>query len=95
MRDNYAVHVNLMIPLRFPDGRGTETVPVEVQVSTQVKDVIQRLTHQLYEDRRKKPRDSLPWQWNFKDEEFTANYLGHMLHYIEGTIMRLRHGREG
>ena len=34
--------------------------------------------------------DDMKWQWDYKSDEFTANYLGHILHYVEGRIVELR-----
>ena len=56
-----------------------------------MKDVISTLTHKYYE--RKRETLELPdtkWQWDYNSEEFSPNYLGHMLHYIEGAVMQIR-----
>jgi len=66
-------------------------VSVEIQVTTQLQEVIRRLLHRYYERRRRmvsKPLEK--WQWDYKCEEFGANYLGHILHYVEGMIMEIR-----
>lgn len=64
---------------------------IELQVTTQVQELIRRLLHRYYEERRsrRQPSDA-KWQWNYKSEEFGANYLGHILHYVEGMIMDIR-----
>lgn len=36
-----------------------------------------------------KPLD-IKWQWDYESDEFIPNYLGHILHYIEGMIMEVR-----
>ncbi len=36
-----------------------------------------------------KPPDT-KWQWDYKGDEFATNYLGHILHYVEGMIMDVR-----
>jgi hypothetical protein len=49
------------------------------------------LLHKYYEERRKKiGAEDVKWQWNYKTDEFVANYLGHILHYVEGMIMEIR-----
>lgn len=66
---------------------------VEIQIATQLQDVIRKLTHKQYESRRIKfePRDrDNPWQWNYKADEFFLNGLGHMIHYLEGMILEIR-----
>jgi ppGpp synthetase/RelA/SpoT-type nucleotidyltranferase len=75
----------------------TERVPVrvEIQITTQLQDVIRKLTHQYYENRRMKDASDLKWQWNYTSPEFVPNYLGHILHYVEGMIMEVRMRGEG
>jgi hypothetical protein len=47
--------------------------------------------HKYYEERRKRIKEeNIKWQWNYKSDEFTVNYLGHILHYVEGMIMEVR-----
>lgn len=65
----------------------------EVEITTQLQDVIKRLLHHHYEKRRLAISDdnvSKPWQWDYRSEEFAVNYLGHILHYLEGMIMEAR-----
>lgn len=67
------------------------TLSVEIQITTQLQEVIRKLLHKYYERRRKsigKPVEK--WQWDYKSDEFCANYLGHILHYVEGMIMEVR-----
>ena len=61
----------------------------------QIKDVIKELTYKYYEKRRMRlsPSDE-KWQWNYKSEEFAPNYIGHILHYVEGAIMEIRDKEE-
>ena len=66
-------------------------IPIEIQITTQLQDVIRKLLHIYYEERRKKiTEDDIKWQWDYKSDEFVANYLGHILHYVEGMIMDVR-----
>ncbi len=66
-------------------------VTIELQISTQLQDVIRKMLHNYYETRRKQiVKDNSKWQWNYKSDEFSANYLGHILHYVEGMIMEIR-----
>lgn len=66
-------------------------VTVEMQVTTQLQEVIRKLLHRYYEEARGKARsEETPWQWRYASDEFTANYLGHILHYVEGMIMDVR-----
>lgn len=66
-------------------------IQVEIQITTQIQDTIKKLTHEYYEKRRSKiTNDELTWQWNYKSDEFALNYMGHILHYLEGMIMEIR-----
>lgn len=67
-------------------------VQIELQITTQLQEVIRRLLHKYYEERRKRPRrdPEFRWQWDYKSDEFVAAYLGHILHYVEGMIMEIR-----
>ncbi len=42
------------------------------------------------ETRMKLKRTDKIWQWDYKCDEFLPNYLGHIIHYIEGMIMEVR-----
>jgi ppGpp synthetase/RelA/SpoT-type nucleotidyltranferase len=90
----YAAHVYVRSTFELPkvswDTLKTD-VDVEIQITTQLQEVIRRLTHKYYETRRETPRQEGPkWQWNYRSDEFAANYLGHILHYLEGMIMEIR-----
>lgn len=91
----YAAHMlvrgfEFRVPSRTWDYTGL-SAPIEIQVTTQVKDVIRDLTHRYYEVRRQRPESGTKkWQWEYRSDEFAANYLGHTLHYLEGTIMDIR-----
>jgi len=90
----YAAHVYIARNFEVPKvDWDTEIVKVsvEIQISTQLQEVIRRLLHKYYEERRRQIRkDDMKWQWNYRSDEFVANYLGHILHYIEGMIMEIR-----
>ena len=67
------------------------SVSIEIQITTQIQEVIRNLLHKYYEEKRKsiKKKDVI-WQWDYKSDEFVANYLGNILHYLEGMIMEIR-----
>jgi len=71
---------------------------VEIQITTQMKDIFKTLLHSFYEDSRNIPdaRKSIESAaWNYKSDEFIARYLGHILHYVEGMIIEVRDRRGG
>lgn len=95
----YAAHFYISFPCQIPcenwDTRD-EIVPVEIQITTQLQEVIRRLLHKYYEEQRAQRRiPDVKWQWDYKSDEFAANYLGHILHYVEGMIMDVRDKRIG
>ena len=90
----YAAHLytkqNFEIPKVNWDTERVD-VPIEIQITTQLQEVIRKLLHKYYERARKRIRkEDVKWQWDCKCDEFAANYLGHILHYIEGMIMEIR-----
>ena len=73
-------------------------MPVEIQITTELQDNIRQLLHKYYETRRRQgPRNATKLQWDYRSSEFSASYLGHILHYIEGMVVNLRekHAKEG
>lgn len=90
----YAAHLYIKERFEIPKiDWDTEKIDVtiEIQITTQLHEVIRKLLHKYYEKRRKRiTKDDIKWQWNYKGDEFTANYLGHILHYVEGMIMEIR-----
>ncbi|KKK63816.1 hypothetical protein LCGC14_2990500, partial [marine sediment metagenome] len=49
-----------------------------------------------YDQRRaERPTSNVKWQWDYRSDEFAANYLGHILHYVEGMIIDVRDKRIG
>lgn len=90
----YAAHLDIRKKIEIPKVNwDTEwiDVSIEIQITTQIQEVIRKLLHKYYEATRKKlEKEEIKWQWNYKSEEFVANYLGHILHYVEGMIMEIR-----
>jgi hypothetical protein len=94
----YAAHAYVSFQSEIPKQNwDTEKVDsvIELQVTTQLQEVIRKLLHKYYEVRRKNvPSDGIKWQWDYRSDEFSANYLGHILHYVEGMIMDVRDKQE-
>jgi len=90
----YAAHLYTRQKFEIPQETwDTTTVDfsIELQITTQLQEVIRRLLHKYYEEKRKKAKESdEKWQWNYKSNEFIANYLGHILHYVEAMIVEVR-----
>lgn len=90
----YAAHFYVEMELEIPRvdwDTAKVTMCLEIQITTQLQEVIKRLLHRYYEDRRTRggaAPDS--WKWDYRSDEFVANYLGHILHYVEGMIMEVR-----
>lgn len=93
----YAAHLNIIRDYSLPVGIEIQKmkVSIEIQVTTQMKDVITALTHKYYERKRKiLELPDVKWQWDYHSDEFLPNYIGHILHYIEGAVMQIREGEE-
>ncbi|CAN5634380.1 hypothetical protein BH10ACT7_BH10ACT7_31800 [soil metagenome] len=95
----YAAHMRAGVDFPLLDTEWSESRvhgQFEVQVTTQLQEVIRRLTHREYENRRSRDQEpELKWQWDYGSDSFTPNYLGHILHYMEGMIMEVRERGKG
>jgi hypothetical protein len=95
----YAAH--LYLRQRFEVSKisfDTELIEIEIelQITTQLQEVIRRLLHTHYEERRKRDDSKqAQWQWEYKSDEFATNYLGHILHFVEGMIVEVRDRKKG
>jgi hypothetical protein len=85
----YAGHVDVTAPITFGDVLAV--MSVEIQVTTELQDVLRHLLHRNYEVARLRPISNA-WMWQQASVEFRTNYLGHMLHYVEGAIVNERDG---
>lgn len=66
---------------------------VELQINTMLQDAIGDLLRKIYEKWRiQRPPDN--WQWEIEKQPFRTNYLGHVLHYLDGQLMTVRSGDE-
>ncbi len=94
----YAAHAYVVIPLELPGNDWTSqpvNVSLEMQITTQLKDVLGQLTHTYNEQRRRRPESAnVAWEWRYHSDEFLSNYLGHLMHYLEGMIMEVRSRQE-
>ena len=65
---------------------------VEIQMSTQLAEVITSLTHGLYEARRagSLEAEGHNWKWDASSVRFRSAYLGHGLHLLEGIIQTFK-----
>jgi hypothetical protein len=94
----YAAHLSILHEFKIPTYTWKSArinVWIEIQITTQLQEVIKQLLHKYYEKNRKKNEEKdVKWQWDYKNEEFSMNYLGHILHYVEGMIMEIRDKQE-
>jgi ppGpp synthetase/RelA/SpoT-type nucleotidyltranferase len=88
----YAAHLSIIRDYSLPVGIEVQKrkISIEIQVTTQIKDVISELTHKYYERKRETLEvPDMKWQWDYECNEFAPNYIGHVLHYIEGAVMQI------
>ena len=90
----YAAHFYAIFPVNVPAPNWTpqqRQVQVELQITTEVQDLIRDLLHKHYEQvRSRETPEGVVWQWEYKSDRFVTNYLGHILHYVEGMIVDVR-----
>jgi len=94
----YAVHLNIPQNVKIAninlDKIEYHQILIEVQILTQIQDIIKNLLHKYYENKRSQviidPNSKDEWKWDSSCDEFSTNYLGHILHYVEGEIVEIR-----
>ena len=93
----YAAHLVLKNEFEIP-APNWDTVRirmgVEIQIATQVQDVVRQLLHTYYEAQRASTQvEDVKWQWDYRSEKFATNYLSHILHYVDGMVVGIREGQ--
>jgi ppGpp synthetase/RelA/SpoT-type nucleotidyltranferase len=90
----YAWHFYFQAPVEIMINNIVEekAMWVEIQVTTQLAEVIGSLTHGLYEARRSGQLDTQgrDWKWDARSQQFRSAYLGHGLHLLEGIIQTFK-----
>lgn len=88
----YAWHFYFKVPVQILINNSPETrsMWVEIQLTTQLAEVITSLTHSLYEGRRVGDKGKDHWKWEAESPEFRSAFIGHGLHLLEGMIKSFR-----
>lgn len=90
----YSWHCYMKLPFEVPSGDVViqRDIWLELQITTQLTELIIGLTHGLYEDQRNHNREraTSDWKWEPNSQRFRAVYLGHTLHLLEGIIQTFR-----
>lgn len=88
----HARHLYVILP-RSVDTDEHGPVALEIKVLTKLQDTLGELTHMLYELKRTgriSTEKKRKLAWMFDSPDFEASYLGHTLHYMESSLVRLR-----
>lgn len=89
----YAHHVYISIPVNLVDQSWqefAEALLFEVQITTEMQHMLYELTHRFYDkERNVAPKDPHSWKWDYRSARFSASYLSHTLHMLEGMILQL------
>jgi ppGpp synthetase/RelA/SpoT-type nucleotidyltranferase len=69
----------------------------EIQITTEIKEIVKTILHAFYDKARlAATKDGgRDWRWDYKSDEFVANNIGHVIHYIEGMIVQVRDRQGG
>ncbi len=91
----YHCYVHIDVPLLKHSATGRVVydvkMSVEIQLTTQLQEVLYDLTHPIYEALRVKPeQDPSAWKWDYKSDRFKSGYMGHTLHMLEAIILEIR-----
>jgi hypothetical protein len=55
-----------------------------------MQNMLYELTHTFYDkERHVVPKDPHSWKWDYRSARFSASYLSHTLHLVEGMILQL------
>ena len=92
----HAVHVDVYRPIDIRDYENSDDVSVrvglEIQVTTTIQETIGDMLHRVYDSWRMVDLP-LGWEWDLGNPAFSVNYLGSVLHYLEGMIVVARDQR--
>jgi len=90
----YAYHVYVKFPVSIFNldwERFDVLIEIEIQITTQLQEVLRSLTHKFYESQRlKDTSDDGKWKWEFSSSKFKVGYLSHTLHLLESVILESR-----
>ncbi|GAB1053563.1 MAG: hypothetical protein Sw1PiTSA_41010 [Shewanella algae] len=90
----YAYHVYIKFPVTVYEldwSKSDTFIEVEIQITTQLQEVLRSLTHKFYETQRLQSNsDRGKWKWEFKSSRFKVGYLSHTLHLLESVILESR-----
>jgi len=90
----YAFHVYTSFAVELTDqawALAMHTMKTEIQITTQLQEILRDLTHRYYEQvRLERAPDRKAWKWRSNDPRFRAGFLSHSLHLLEGLILELR-----
>ncbi|EIN4364571.1 hypothetical protein ACEV8V_22965 [Vibrio parahaemolyticus] len=90
----YAYHFYVKIPVTLfnRDFTAYDTeIEVEIQVTTQLQEVLRSITHKFYEKERSVDTNDVgKWKWDFESGKFKVGYLSHTLHLLESIILESR-----
>jgi ppGpp synthetase/RelA/SpoT-type nucleotidyltranferase len=89
----YAFHFYVKIPVNLMDSNKRPIVidlEIEMQLTTQLQEVLYKITHRFYEHTRNQKPGDQSWKWDTGSSRFRAGYISHTLHLLEAIIMELR-----
>lgn len=90
----YAIHLSVFLAADVTTSswaRETITFQFEIQIPTVTQSSFRAVSHRLYERARIAPPDeNSQWQWAPESLPFQTQYLGHILHYVDGMLVETR-----
>jgi ppGpp synthetase/RelA/SpoT-type nucleotidyltranferase len=89
----YAYHFYVRIPVALLHRDlivHDDQMDIEIQITTQLQEVLKDMTHGFYRTERLQPSNDDKWKWEFGTNKFKVGYLGHALHLLESVILEAR-----
>ena len=89
---SHHLYIPFLVDVLTVGGTEQQAVELEIQVTTQLQDILKNLTHRYYSEDRSLPPNK-DWKWEFRTNRFRARFLGHSLHLLEALIVDVRESK--
>lgn len=86
---SHHLYITFWANILTTDSSVEQSVDLEIQVTTQLQDILKNLTHRYYSQDRSAPSNK-NWKWEFRTNRFRARFLSHSLHLLEALIVDVR-----
>ena len=86
---SHHLYISFLVNILTTHSSTEQSIDLEIQVTTQLQDILKNLTHRYYTQDRSAP-STKDWKWEFRTNRFRARFLSHSLHLLEALIVDVR-----